>query len=95
MIANYGYKDGSGEYFISIDTDKCNGCGDCVPACLQKVLEMAGDEFDPLSDKMVAAVTEAERKKIKYTCASCKPASGRGVLPCMSACAPGAIAHSW
>jgi hypothetical protein len=27
MIANYGYKDGSGEFFISIDTDCCDGCG--------------------------------------------------------------------
>lgn len=26
MIANYGCKDGSGEYYISIDTDKCVPC---------------------------------------------------------------------
>ena len=30
MIANYGFKDGSGDWFIVIDTDKCNGCGKCV-----------------------------------------------------------------
>jgi ferredoxin len=95
VIANYGYKDGSGDYFISIDTDKCNGCGDCVPACAAKVLEMVADEYDPLSDKIVATVREKERKKIKYTCAPCKPASGRAPLPCMAACAPGAITHSW
>lgn len=95
MIANYGYKDGSGEFFISIDTDKCDSCADCVPACPAKVLEMVTDEYDPLSEKTVVTVREEERKKIKYTCAPCKPASGRGVLPCMAACAPGAIAHSW
>ncbi|MBI4524466.1 MAG: 4Fe-4S binding protein [Deltaproteobacteria bacterium] len=61
MIANYGYRDGSGEFFISIDTDKCNGCGDCVPACPSKLLEMAADEFDPLSEKTVVAVREEER----------------------------------
>lgn len=33
MIANYGYKDGSGDYFIAIDTDKCDGCGKYVEAC--------------------------------------------------------------
>ena len=26
MIANYGYKDGSGDYFIAIDTDNLNKC---------------------------------------------------------------------
>jgi NAD-dependent dihydropyrimidine dehydrogenase PreA subunit len=31
--AHYGYKDGSGDYFIIIDTDKCNGCGICEHEC--------------------------------------------------------------
>ncbi len=73
MIANYGYKDGSGDYFIAIDTDKCNGCNDCVSACPYGVMDVGPDENDPLSDEEVAFVTEAERKKIKYTCAPCKP----------------------
>ena len=95
MIANYGYKDGSGEYFISIDSDRCNGCGDCVPACPAKILEMIADPYDPLSDKVIAAVREEERKKIKYSCAPCKPTSGPRLFPCLSACKPGAISHSW
>jgi Fe-S-cluster-containing hydrogenase component 2 len=56
---------------------------------------MADDEYDPLSEKTVVNVIEEERKKIKYSCAPCKPASGRGPLPCVAACTPGAIAHSW
>ncbi len=32
MLANYGYKDGSGDRFITIDTGKCDGCGPCKPA---------------------------------------------------------------
>jgi len=91
MIANYGYKDGSGEYFISIDTDKCNSCGKCVEACPQKVLEMIVDDYD----QVVAAVTEAHRKKIKYSCGPCKPTSGPRQLPCVLACEPLAISHSW
>ena len=50
MIANYGYKDGSGEYFIAIDTDKCDGCGDCVPVCPGKVLITDEDPNDPESE---------------------------------------------
>ena len=95
MIANYGYKDGSGEYFIIIDTDKCDGCRDCVNACPGGVLDVGLDENDPLSDDEVVFVTEEERKKIKYTCAPCKPRDGRPPLPCMAACKPGAILHSW
>ena len=44
MLANYGYKDGSGEYFITIDTDKCNGCNACVEACPNNVLEAAEEK---------------------------------------------------
>jgi NAD-dependent dihydropyrimidine dehydrogenase PreA subunit len=95
MIANYGYKDGSGDYFIAIDTDKCNGCMDCVKACPYGVLDVGPDENDPLSDDEVAFVTEMERKKIKYTCAPCKPMANRPPLPCIAACKQEAISHSW
>lgn len=95
MIANFGYKDGSGEYFITIDTDKCNGCGDCVPVCPAGVLEIRENDFDPLSEDKMAAVTEEHRKKIKYSCAPCKPSGYRPELPCVTACEPDAITHSW
>lgn len=94
MIANFGYKDGSGDYFISIDTDKCNGCGDCVPVCPAGVLEIRDNEYDPLADDQMAVVSELHRKKIKYSCSECK-GEGKGPLPCVAACEPGAIAHSW
>lgn len=95
MLANYGYKDGSGEFFITIDTDKCDGCGECVKACPVKVLETGTDDSDPFRELPVAVVTEEHRKKIKYSCAPCKPVSGRKDLPCILACRPQAITHSW
>jgi hypothetical protein len=59
------------------------------------VLEVVDNPVDPLSDVQVAVVTEAERKKIKYTCGPCKPVVDRAPLPCMAACPEDAIAHSW
>ena len=91
MIANYGYKDGSGEYFVSLDTALCNGCGDCVPACPSGVLEIILNDYD----EQVAAVTDDQRRKLKYSCAPCKPVSDRPVLPCVAVCKPAAIRHSW
>ena len=95
MIANYGYKDGSGDFFIAIDTDKCNGCGDCVPACPYSVFVVGEDPNDPLRDEPVALVGEEQRRKLKYTCNPCKPDHDRPPLPCVQACKPGAISHSW
>jgi len=95
MLANYGYKDGSGEYFITVDTEKCNGCGDCVTACPAGVFEVIEDQYDPIEGDMIASVTEAHRKKIKYSCGPCKPVSNRPPLPCMAACEQDAITHSW
>ena len=46
-------------------------------------------------DDEVAAVVEEHRKKIKYSCAPCKPDRDRPPLPCITACAPAAITHSW
>jgi ferredoxin len=96
MIADYGYKDGSGEYFISIDSDKCNGCGACVPVCPSAVFEVISeDPYDPFREEPIAVVKDAERKKIHVTCSPCKPMSNRPPLPCMTACPSGAITHSW
>jgi ferredoxin len=97
MQAFYGYKDGSGEWFIVIDSDRCDGCGRCVEACPADALEVAEDQFDPLSEKPVARVKEEERKKIRYTCAPCRPGYGETPPPCVVVCKTRAISHteSW
>jgi Fe-S-cluster-containing hydrogenase component 2 len=92
MITYYGYRDGSGEYYIIIDAERCNGCCKCVERCPQNALELATMIAD-LEDKLVAAVTEEHRKKIKYTCSPCKPESKR--TPCVLACEQKAITCTW
>jgi len=95
MLAHYGYKDGSGEYFLMIDSDKCTGCGSCVGVCPAGVFEIVSDPYDPLAEKQVAVVKGSQHQKLKYDCAPCKPTSGRSPLPCLVVCEPGAIKHSW
>jgi Fe-S-cluster-containing hydrogenase component 2 len=92
VITYYGYTDGSGEYYIIIDDEKCNGCGTCIKACPQGALKME-TMFIDLEDKMVAAVTEEQRKKIRYTCSPCKPETGD--VPCVQACNQNAISCIW
>jgi ferredoxin len=96
MLANYGYSDGSGNYFVTIDTDKCNGCGDCVSACPAQVLEVLDeDPNDPFREEPLAVVRPEKKKKVKYECGPCKPYGGRPPLPCVAACPTDAISHSW
>jgi Fe-S-cluster-containing hydrogenase component 2 len=85
--------DGSGEFFITIDTDICIECDHhgCVDACPVGLFEIIVDDYDD----EVAAIKESERKKLKYDCAPCKPVSEPKPLPCVIACTPGAISHSW
>lgn len=97
MIANYGYEDGSGFYYITIDGDKCARCSDhgCVSACPQSVYAIQMDDYDDL----VAAVGETARKRLRELCALCKGQNGGGSserkLPCTDACPAGALRHSW
>ena len=94
MIAYYGFKDGSGDWFVIIDTDKCTGCSKCVEVCPANVLEVREDEYDPFSEELVASVREEERKKVRYSCAPCHPGYGENPAPCVAACEPAAISHS-
>jgi len=94
MIAQYGFKDGSGEWFFIVDTDKCNNCVECVKACPAGALEICEDEYDPLRKKPVVRFKPEERKRIKYTCAPCRPGYWNKPPPCVASCEPGAISHS-
>jgi ferredoxin len=94
MITNYGFQDGSGDWYVTIDTDKCNGCSKCIDACPAHALEVTDNEYDPFGEEQVARVVVDERKKIKYTCAPCKPGYGPTSTPCVAACEPGAVSCS-
>ncbi len=96
MLANYGYADASGSYFITIDTDRCDGCGKCVDACPASCFEdLAQDPNDPFRDVPVVVVADGKRKMLKYACAPCKPAAKPPSLPCVDACPQDAVIHSW
>ena len=88
MIIHYGYSDGSGEYYISIDAEKCNGCSKCVEECPQRALELGSVMVD-LEEKLVATVAEEYRRKIKYNCSPCKPETRKA--PCVLVCEKEAI----
>ncbi|MDA8337534.1 MAG: ferredoxin [Peptococcaceae bacterium] len=93
MLANYGYQDGSGEFFITIDTGWCAACAakGCQAACPAGVLEVGEDDYGD----MAASVREEHRRKVRYSCAPCKPGYRGSRPPCQEACAAGAIRHSW
>lgn len=97
MIANYGYEDGSGYYYITVDGDRCATCSGhpCVAACPQDVFAVELDDYDD----MVAVVTEVARRRLRELCAGCKALNGAKSqvrpVPCVQACPAGAISHSW
>jgi Fe-S-cluster-containing dehydrogenase component len=89
VISYYGYVDGSGEYYIVIDSDKCNGCQKCISQCPQNILHI-DLLFIDLEDKPVAAVKESHCNKIKYLCTQqCHPEKNQ--TPCTIACSTKAI----
>lgn len=97
MIANYGYEDGSGFYYITIDGGLCARCADhaCARVCPQSVFAVELDDYD----ETVAIVSEKARKRLRELCATCKGQNGSGAspdrLPCTAACSAAAIRHSW
>jgi ferredoxin len=91
MIIHYGYEDGSGRYYVSIDAEKCDACRICIENCPQKALKLDMVMLD-LDDKHVAVVHEDHRKKIQYTCGTCHK---QKAVHCIRACKKGAIATTW
>ena len=91
MKINYGYSDGTGEYFITIDTGCCDGCGECVSACPEDIFAVAKDD----SGQPKAKVKEEARKKLALLCPGFHSCSNTNKVNCHSVCLKGAISHSW
>ena len=91
MLANYGYEDGSGHYYIKIDTAKCAECEpkNCLSVCPEKLFVTELDDFD---DEVVT-IREDGRNTLQGSCASCK-ANGKTEL-CIENCQEKAISFSW
>lgn len=94
MIANYGYEDGSGTYYISINTDKCALCKEkrCLSECPAEIFAL---ELDDWEEETVAVKTN-KRNYLRDSCMDCKSNPDRAqLLPCQAACSLEAILHSW
>jgi ferredoxin len=93
MIIQYGYTDATGEYYISINTDNCNGCEDCVNACPGNLLEMTIDDYD----NTVVKIRDEVVKTIGFLC----PGNQTGQredschVACKAACPFDVFQHSW
>jgi ferredoxin len=91
MKIQYGYSDGTGEYFLTVDTAMCTGCGECVEVCPADVFRLEAND----AGEDEAVVRPEVRKKLAVLCPgadACLEANGAN---CHSVCRPGAIEHSW
>ena len=91
LKVHYGYTDGTGDYFITIDTGRCDGCGECVPACPSGIFEMVRDD----NGQPKARVKEAVRKKLAFLCPGFNSCSHDHEVNCHSVCRKDAISHTW
>ncbi len=91
MKAQYGYSDGTGDYFITVDTGKCDGCGECVKACPAALFALAKDNYRQLK----AGIKEESRKKLHIACPGFKACAQSNTVNCHSVCPKDALSHTW
>lgn len=94
MIANYGYEDGTGSYYITIDTDKCKDCKEkrCIQKCPAGLFCMEENDWG----EKIVIIPQDLCNMLKYKCIDCKQTDNRPEeLPCQQACSAHAIVHSW
>ncbi len=91
MIINYGYRDAQGEYRITVDTDKCNGCGACAEICPENIFELEEDDYDEIK---VVVITD-KINKIGYLCPGAAICASRQGKNCHDVCPNEAMSHSW
>jgi ferredoxin len=95
MRVHYGYSDATGDYRITIDTELCNGCGECVEVCPKNLFELVEDDTDIDRDELVAKVRDDSVKEIGYLCPGHEKCPLQTGVDCHKRCPCGAINHSW
>ena len=88
---HYGYSDGTGDYFITIDVGRCDGCGECVSACPSAIFEVIRDD----SGSPKAKVKDEVRKKLAFLCPGFHSCSRTNEMNCHHVCQKEAISHTW
>lgn len=88
---HYGYSDGTGNYFITIDTSRCDGCGECVPVCPSEIFEVTPND----NGQPKARVKETVRKKLAFKCPGFHSCRSKLEANCHSVCPKDAISHTW
>lgn len=93
-VIYYGYEDGSGTYYIKINSAVCQRCTDkpCVKACDHMLLEVMKDDFG--SD--IVGIADSKKHSVQAICQNCKLVTRyNDLLPCHKACNFKAIEHTW
>lgn len=91
MKVQYGYSDGTGEYFITIDYNLCDGCGECTAQCPAGIFTIEKDG----ASQPRAVVKEESRKKLGVLCPGITDCPLGAGTNCQSICRANAITHSW
>lgn len=90
MKVQYGYSDGTGEYYITIDHNLCNGCGECITKCPAGIFSLEENGASPK-----AVVREECRKKLAALCAGAGACLLGRESNCETVCSVKAITHGW
>ena len=91
MIVHYGYRDATGDYRITVNTDKCDGCGDCLDICPEKFFELEEDDYDDIK----VIVKKDMINKVGILCPGASVCKDANKLNCIEVCEKKAISMSW
>ncbi|MFC1845907.1 acyl-CoA dehydratase activase [Chloroflexota bacterium] len=90
MKVSYGYSDGTGEYYITINNELCDGCGECIEACPEGIFTIGSDD----KNQPKVTVKDDVRKKLALACPGFHSGC-RNEVNCHSVCKNNAITHTW